>query len=100
MYTLEKRNNKAYLVMSDFDTDLPRIISSFFPINIDPDLIPENFNRGIEQFGNAYIFHNGYRVISFFVTSENGYPEFTEFAPVKPPKKKGYIWKWGEWKKQ
>jgi hypothetical protein len=90
-----KRDNKAYLVQFGEDWELPRIISSWFEISIDPTLIPDNCN--IYRLGNAYIINTGYKTLALNIPE---YPTFIEFTAIKPPKKSGYIWKYGRWSKK
>jgi len=92
---IEKRNNKGYMYNSCEDWDQPRIITSYWLINIDSDLIPEN--AIIEKLDNAYIINTDWKILSLNI---NELPDFTEFTPIKPPKKSGYIWKYGHWIKQ
>jgi hypothetical protein len=92
---LVKRDNSVYLVFSSEDYLLPRIIKSYWKVNVDSDLIPDN--PYIEMFGKCYIINNGYRNITFSVSN---FADFTEFVAIKPPRKKGYIWKHGRWAKK
>jgi len=90
----EKRDKKAYLVYSDFDSLEPRIISSYYLIDIDPTILPDNLT--VYKLGNAYITDVNYRTFALPIPE---FPTFTEFTPVKPPRKTGYVWKWGRWVK-
>lgn len=92
---LEKRNGKAYLY--DLSTDYlePRIIASYWLIDIDPDLLPDD--AIIERFLSGYICNTGWKLLPLNIPE---YPAFTEFYPIKPPRKTGYIWRDGEWVKK
>ena len=91
---LIKRDNKAYLVQFGEDWDQPRLISSWYEISIDPDILPDNAR--IEKLVNAYIINTGWKIIALNIPE---LPTFTEFTAIKAPKKSGYIWKSGEWRK-
>jgi len=91
---IEKRNNKVYLVESSEDWDNPRIIMSFWEVNIEQSLIPDN--SYLEKLGNAYIINTGWKIIPLSITE---FPTFTEFIPIKSPKKTGYKWQYGKWEK-
>ena len=92
---LIKRDNKAYLVQFGEDWEQPRLISSWFEIAIDASIIPDN--PMISKLGNAYIINTGWKTLALNIPE---YPTFTEFTPIKPPKKSGYIWKYGQWIKK
>jgi hypothetical protein len=91
---IEKRDNKVYLTESDYDFFEPRIIISFWEVNIDQSLIPDN--AYLEKLGNAYIINTGWKIIPLSITE---FPTFTEFIAVKPPRKTGYNWHNGQWRK-
>lgn len=93
-YTTETRNQKVYLTMSGFDSFEPRIITSFFLTDGNPEIIP-NGTR-FDKFVDSYIARVYGREISIRITAE--LPEFTEFTPVKKPRGR-YTWRWGEWVK-
>ena len=89
---IEKRNNKAYLYESDIDWMNPRLITSFWLINIDASILPDNSIP--EKFVSGYIVNTGYKILPLNISE---YPTFTEFTPIKPPKKSGYKWLNGKW---
>ena len=92
---IEKRNNKVYLVYSDFDFFEPRIISSYhYVTNVTADLLPDN--PFIFKLADVFVAKTGYKEIPLYAEQ---LPEFTEFTPIKPPRKTGYVWRNGSWKK-
>lgn len=90
----EKRNGKAYLYFMDTDYFEPRLITSYWEIDIDPSILPDN--PQIYKLMNTWIAKTDYKEISLRISE---YPTFTEFSPIKPPKKTGYKWEHGEWVK-
>ena len=95
MFQIEKRDNKAYIINSDFDYFKPNIITNFWKINnIDPDLL--NDRQYLEHFNGIFITKIHDKITPLYI---NELPDFTEFIPVKPPRKTGYKWYEGEWRK-
>jgi hypothetical protein len=93
--SLEKRDNKAYLCFMAEDWELPRLIVSYYLIDIDASLIPDN--PYIDKLSDTYIVNTGWKTIPLYIPE---LPTFTEFIVIKPPRKNGYIWKYGKWNKQ
>ena len=91
----EKINNKIYLTSCSEDWSEPRLIISYWEVkNVDPELLPDN--PIIYIMGNTHIAKTGYKDIPLYI---DDYPTKTEFIPIKPPKKNGYKWQYGQWVK-
>lgn len=89
----EKRGNKAYLIYSDYDFFEPRIISSLWEIkNLDITLLPDN--PYIYKHNGLYFAKTEYKDYPLYI---DDLPSLTEFIPIKPPKKNGYKWQYGQW---
>jgi hypothetical protein len=91
----EKRGNKAYLTYSDYDFFEPRIIISLWEIkNLDITLLPDN--PFIYKNNGLYFAKTEYKDYPLYIED---LPTLTEFITVKPPRKGGYRWNNGEWKR-
>jgi hypothetical protein len=91
---IEKRDKKVYLTSTSSLWDEPKIITSFWEVKIDSELITNN--QYLEKFNNVYVTKIQDRIIPLY-TDE--YPSFTEIIDYKPPKKTGYKYSSGEWHK-
>lgn len=94
MLQFEKRNGKAYLYFLSADYALPRVIASYWEIDIDASILPDH--PQIIKIMDTYVARTEYREYPLVISQ---YPTFTEFYPIKPPRKRGYVWKDGEWRK-
>jgi hypothetical protein len=94
-YRIEKRDNKAYIYYSDIDFMEPRIVTTYWFIPIEVDLIPDNST--IVKLADVILLKTEWREIPFSIAH---HPDFIEFTPIKPPRKTGYRWDWGRWIKK
>ena len=94
---IEIRNNKVYLVQSGPDWNNPRIIYSFFETSADPDIVEDG--AMVSDFNGTYIYRGPYKEIPLYFVDPEHCSTFVEFAPIHPPKKRGYKWSWGKWVK-
>ena len=96
MFVTETRDKKVYMVNASTDWENPRLIVGYWLTSADSDVIPDGTR--LEKWNGVYLAYLYGKQIPVYPV--NDYPEFTEFIPIKPPRKTGYIWRYGEWVKK